>query len=89
MENSIVYTDIIILSDLHPKLNQWSKLSNKNILYIGKPVDATHLFNLPDSVKTVTLFGSLHHMDPTTVKKIFAQIRENNMTLFIVEPRRF
>jgi len=79
----------IILSDLHPKVNQWSKLSNENISYIREPVDATHLSNLPDSIKTVSLFGSLHHMDPTTVKKVFAQIRENNMTLFIVEPRRF
>uniref|UniRef100_A0A6C0B2J5 Methyltransferase domain-containing protein n=1 Tax=viral metagenome TaxID=1070528 RepID=A0A6C0B2J5_9ZZZZ len=79
----------IILSDLHPKVNLWSKLSTENISYIREPVDATHLSNLPDSVKTVTLFGSLHHMDPTTVEKVFEQIRENNMTLFIVEPRRF
>ena len=79
----------IILSDLHPKVNLWAKLSDENISYIREPVDATHLSNLPDSVKTVTLFGSLHHMDPSTVKKIFEQIRENDITLFIVEPRRF
>lgn len=79
----------IILSDLHPKVNQWSKISDENISYIREPVDATHLSNLPASVKTVSLFGSLHHMDPSTVEKVFEQIRENNMTLFIVEPRRF
>ena len=79
----------IILSDLHPKVNLWSQLTDENISYIREPVDATHLSNLPENVKVVSLFGSLHHMDPSTVEKVFDQIREHNMTLFIVEPRRF
>jgi len=79
----------IILSDLHPKINLWSRLENKNISYIREPVDATHLSNLPENVKIVSLFGSLHHMEPDTVGKVFEQIRKNNMTIFIVEPRRF
>jgi hypothetical protein len=79
----------IILSDLHPKVNLWTQVTDENISYIREPVDATHLSNLPENVKLVSLFGSLHHMDPDTVQKVFAQIRQNNMTLFIVEPRRF
>jgi hypothetical protein len=79
----------IILSDLHPKVNLWTQLTDENISYIREPVDATHLSNLPENVKVVSLFGSLHHMDPSTVEKVFDQIRQNNMTLFIVEPRRF
>jgi len=79
----------IVLSDLHPKINLWTKLSNENISYIREPVDATHLSNLPESTKIVSLFGSLHHMEPATIQKIFDQIRQNEMTLFIVEPRRF
>jgi SAM-dependent methyltransferase len=79
----------IILSDLHPKINLWSRLENKNISYIREPVDATHLSNLPENVKIVSLFGSLHHMEPSTVQKIFGQIHKNNMTILIIEPRRY
>jgi len=79
----------IILSDLHPKVNLWYQITDENISYIREPVDATHLSNLPEKIKVVSLFGSLHHMDPSTVEKVFDQIRKNNMTLFIVEPRRF
>ena len=77
----------IILSDLHPKVELWNKLTTKNISYIKEPVDATNLPNI--CVKTMTCFGSLHHMDEKTIRLIFSQIREKNITMFIVEPRRF
>jgi len=87
----------IILSDLHPKNELWKNLTTKNISYIRNPVDATHLTNL-NTIKydvvslkydVVSCFGSLHHMDENTIKQIFSQIRKNNKTMFIVEPRRF
>ena len=80
----------IILSDLHPKIDLWKENTTKNISYIRNPVDATHLTNL-NTIKydVVSCFGSLHHMDENTIKQIFVQIRKNNKTMFIVEPRRF
>jgi 2-polyprenyl-3-methyl-5-hydroxy-6-metoxy-1,4-benzoquinol methylase len=79
----------IILSDLHPKIDLWKENTTKNISYIKDPVDATNLTNLNYKYDVVSCFGSLHHMDETTIKQIFLQIRKNNKTMFIVEPRRF
>jgi hypothetical protein len=79
----------IILSDLHPKIDLWKKLTTENISYLNDPMDATHLSNIPRNIKTISCFGSVHHMDEDTVRKIFSQIRENNIAIFIIEPRRF
>jgi hypothetical protein len=81
----------IILSDLHPKINLWNNLVNNNITYIKTPVDATKLSEifLSKNIKQLTCFGSLHHMDENTIQKIFYQLKNYNIKMFIVEPRRY
>jgi len=80
----------IILSDLHPKIDLWEKLTTDTISYIKEPLDATNLTNIEmKNAQTMSCFGSLHHMEEDTILKIFSQIREKKMTFLIVEPRRF
>lgn len=80
----------IVLSDLHPKINLWEKLTSPTISYIKEPLDATNLSNIQtNNAKIMSCFGSLHHMNEDTIGKILSQVREKNMIFFIVEPRRF
>lgn len=84
----------IILSDLYPKIEHWETLKNKNthINYISHPVDATNIHDVLRSFSekpNVSLLGSLHHLNVTSVKDLFKQIRRANTSLFIIEPKKY
>ena len=79
----------IILTDLYPKVELWAKLETDNIKYISEPVNNNNLKSYLKPDYNLSLFGSLHHMDINSVNSIFKQVAENNISLFIVEPRRF
>ena len=81
----------IVLSDLYPKTKLWNKIQQKNISYIETPVNIDHLSNylVKYPKYSVSLFGSLHHMEPDDINKLFYTVHNNNTSLFIVEPRRF
>jgi len=79
----------IVLSDLHPKINLWNQLTNEKISYIREPLNATNLTDIPTEIKIISCFGSLHHMDPATVEKIFHQIKVKEKIFFIIEPCRY
>jgi len=84
----------IILSDLYPKPELWEKLKTDHVSYIPVPIDATNIL-LSDRY-AVSLFGSLHHMDPDTIHAILSNIRDGRpdytkppVSILVVEPRRF
>jgi hypothetical protein len=93
----------VILSDLHPKIEQWRTLTNhnknnpicksiSNIDFISIPVDADNIYSLLQSYKptpNISFFGSLHHLEIDKIDNIFKQIYDAKTSLFIVEPRRF
>ena len=76
----------IVLSDLYPKPELWDKLKTDHISYVSVPIDAKNIPRI--SHNAVSLFGSLHHMDPDTIRTILSNMRHDT-PLFIVEPRRF
>jgi SAM-dependent methyltransferase len=82
----------IVLSDLHPKIDLWNKVTTQNITYIKTPFDATRLSEMSFSnknIKQISCFGTFHHMDETTIQKIFNQLKQKDVKMLIVEPRRY
>jgi SAM-dependent methyltransferase len=81
----------IVLSDLHPKPELWDKFISPNIRYIKSPFDATRLYEstFVNNIKQISCFGSFHHMDESTIQKIFDQLQKKDVKMLIVEPRRY
>jgi len=79
----------IILSDLYPKVEQWKLIHNPNISYISENVhvDTLQKYLLPGY--NMSLFGSLHHMEESTIHSLCKICSDRDTCLFIVEPRRY
>ena len=79
----------IILSDLYPKVEQWQQIRNTNVSYISEKVTVDTVSQHIVSGYNMSLFGSLHHMDESTIHSLYKICSERDTCLFIVEPRRF
>jgi hypothetical protein len=76
----------IILSDLHPRTEQWRKL---NVQYINKSFNIYKDINYLKKKHNITMFGTLHHLTKKEINSLLIQIKRNKQNLFIVEPVSF
>ena len=79
----------IILSDLYPKVDQWQNIRNTNISYISEKVDVNTISTHIVPGYSISLFGSLHHMEESSIYSLCKTCSDRDTCLFIVEPRRF
>lgn len=74
------------MTDLHPNQAYVDIVNKKNdpmISYESDSIDATHLENAPDGLKTMV--NSFHHMPPNVAKKILGSAQNNRQPILIYE----
>lgn len=77
----------VTLTDLHPRPENWKRLSRRyeGLSFIQTPVDV--LGPLPEVChgQVVSICNSLHHFSPTTLSAIFRQLLTVARGVFVVE----
>ena len=76
----------VLLTDLHPNpefVQQFNADSSDHISYREESLDATHLENAPEGLKT--MMNSFHHMPPDKAKSILKSAQDNRQPLLVYE----
>lgn len=76
----------LILTDLHPNPDFVAEINKRklpNVEYYGTSVDATHISEAPEGLKT--MIASFHHMKPEIAKKILHSAKNNKEPILIYE----
>ncbi len=76
----------MILTDLYPNkeaIKMIKELDNPMLEYHENSVDATHLENAPDGLKTMV--NSFHHMPPEYARKILKSAHDSKQSILIYE----
>jgi hypothetical protein len=76
----------LLLSDLYPNLDAMEKFNAEekpHVRYSREPVDATHLDQAPEGLKTMV--NCFHHMKPDMAKTILKSAHDNRQPLLIFE----
>lgn len=74
----------ITLSDIHPNLSSWSRLSN--VEYSATPINIES--DSLSGYSMLSLLNSLHHLNEATVTTLFKKARQAGSSIFIMDAKR-